>query len=501
MNPGLRDIRIRDRGRTLVEAREFSIERNKVTFLFGESGIGKSLLSRAVYGLLDPSLLEVDSSAGDYAAYAASPGVRDLIAGGFFVFQEPSSHLNALLTLSTQLNEGSLGAADNQDQVLGELWGPARAGEARRILDLFPKPHRPSGGEKQRLLLAMAFKKLALYRGGPGIFVFDEPTGSLDNEYRNVFLDMLFRRFVSLPFTALIITHDYSLISHVMRVHRDAMPAVSFRELHRLPAGEVALRDFSPERYLGWLEAIRGRARPRGEEAVLRVSPRFSVFGRDLVICADPAGRTPAELVLRRGQIVYLKAPSGTGKTTLAKIIMGLFRADRAEIRLAGLPLGPETPSRTWEKKVWGKLAGMVFQHADESLNLEATVAETFRGLPLASLSARTVKAALEELFEEEISPAFLDKKVARLSGGQKQRLNLLRTLILMPSLVILDEPLNGLDFESVKKVLSILERMAGKGCGFLMISHNEEIFESYVDGDSVYHLKEDRRPGAHQPG
>jgi ABC-type multidrug transport system ATPase subunit len=65
-----------------------------------------------------------------------------------------------------------------------------------------------------------------------------------------------------------------------------------------------------------------------------------------------------------------------------------------------------------------------------------------------------------------------------------------------MPKLVILDEPLNGLDFESVKKVLSILERMAAKGCGFLMISHNEEIFESYVDGDCVYHLREERGPG-----
>ncbi|MEO6098639.1 MAG: ABC transporter ATP-binding protein, partial [Fibrobacteria bacterium] len=75
--------------------------------------------------------------------------------------------------------------------------------------------------------------------------------------------------------------------------------------------------------------------------------------------------------------------------------------------------------------------------------------------------------------------------------GGQKQRLNLLRTLILAPPLVILDEPLNGLDFESIKKVLSMLERMAAKGCGFLMISHNEEIFESYVDGGNIYHLKE----------
>lgn len=491
MKTGLRDIHIRDRGRTLVKTDEFSIERNAVTFLFGESGIGKSMLSRAVYGLLDPSALEIESSAGDYAGHLESQAVKDLIGGGFFVFQEPSSHLNALMTLSEQLNEGSLGAAANQDQVLEELWGAHGAAEIQGILDLFPKPHRPSGGEKQRLLLAMAFKKLALYRGGPGIFVFDEPTGSLDNEFRNVFLKMLFERYAAMPFTALIITHDYSIISEVMRSYPGLLPGVAFRELYRMPHGEVALRDFSPDRYLGWLEKIRGNALKSGGDVVLKVKPRLSIFGRNLEICRDAGGGAPSELTIRRGEIVYLKAPSGTGKTTVAKIIMGLFRADRADVNLAGMELGPGTPERTWEKKVWGRTAGMVFQHADESLNLEASVAETFKGLPLASLTTQKLKASLDDLFEEEITSAFLGKKVGRLSGGQKQRLNLLRTLILAPPLVILDEPLNGLDFESIKKVLSMLERMAAKGCGFLMISHNEEIFESYVDGGNIYHLKE----------
>lgn len=491
MKVGLRDIHVRDRGRTLVRTREFGIERNAVTFLFGESGIGKSMLSRAVYGLLDPSSLEIESSAGDYARHLATPAVKEAIAGGFFVFQEPSSHLNPLLTLSEQLNEGSLGAAGNQAQVLGELWGARRAAEVQGILDLFPKPHRPSGGEKQRLLLAMAFKKLALYRGGPGMFVFDEPTGSLDNEFRNVFLKMLFERFAAMPYTALIITHDYSIISEVMRSYPGLMPRVAFRELYRLPSDEVALRDFSPDRYLGWLDRIRDNPLQGGGEVVLRVKPRLSVFGRDLEICRDAGGGTPAELTLRKGEMVYLKAPSGTGKTTVAKIIMGLFRADRADIRLAGMELGPGTPERTWEKKVWGRLAGMVFQHADESLNLEASVAETFKGLPSASLPAGSLQASLNDLFEEEITAAFLRKKVGLLSGGQKQRLNLLRTLISAPPLVILDEPLNGLDFESIKKVLSLLERMAAKGCGFLMISHNEEIFGSYIDSGNIYHLRE----------
>ncbi len=133
-----------------------------------------------------------------------------------------------------------------------------------------------------------------------------------------------------------------------------------------------------------------------------------------------------------------------------------------------------------------------MFQHADEALNLEASVKETFKGLPLKTkLDTDQIKSHLNELFADELTLEFLNKKVAFLSGGQKQRLNLLRTLILGLDLIILDEPLNGLDFISIKKVLAILEKKRSEGCAFLMISHNEEIFENFVDKSRIYYLAE----------
>jgi ABC-type multidrug transport system ATPase subunit len=84
---------------------------------------------------------------------------------------------------------------------------------------------------------------------------------------------------------------------------------------------------------------------------------------------------------------------------------------------------------------------------------------------------------------------ALLDKKVAHLSGGQKQRLNLMRSLCLGVSLLILDEPLNGLDFVSVKKVLALLEHKRREGCSFLIISHNEEIFDLFIPQKKVFYL------------
>ena len=191
--------------------------------------------------------------------------------------------------------------------------------------------------------------------------------------------------------------------------------------------------------------------------------------------------------------MVYLKAPSGVGKTTLAKIVMGLYHADSFKMRLAGVTANEKSPETLWQKKIWGKKAGMVFQHADESLNMQATVLETFKGLPLKSkLNTEKLKKYLQDLFDPStLTDQFLHKKVAFLSGGQKQRLNLLRTLIQAPNLIVLDEPLNGLDFNSVKRVLELLNQKRSQGTSMLMISHNEEIFEHFVAKENIYYLSE----------
>ena len=89
----------------------FEIPCDKITFLFGESGIGKSIISKAIYGLLDPQELDVVVNEMDYETYLNTRHAVEMKQYGFFVFQEPSSHLNPLMTLSEQLREGSLAGA------------------------------------------------------------------------------------------------------------------------------------------------------------------------------------------------------------------------------------------------------------------------------------------------------------------------------------------------------------------------------------------------------
>jgi len=96
----------------------------------------------------------------------------------------------------------------------------------------------------------------------------------------------------------------------------------------------------------------------------------------------------------------------------------------------------------------------------------------------------------LSRLFDGEEIPQLRGRKVWQLSGGQKQRLNLLRAFALSTPMMILDEPLNSLDFESIDRVLALMREAQSRGQTILLISHNEDIFDAGVPAGSVYLLR-----------
>jgi peptide/nickel transport system ATP-binding protein len=490
-------IDLLSRGRTLVSIADFYYTPGEITFLFGESGIGKSLLCKAVYGLTDPDELQARIDGRPLRNHLDAPLTQAIKRNSFFVFQEPSSHLNPLMRITEQLNEGDLRSSSGEREVLSHFWQTVDEKSIDDILKLYPKPYRPSGGEKQRILLAMAFKKIEVMmrsniHPAETFFVFDEPTGSLDNHYRNLFLHLLFVKYTQMPFTAMIITHDYSIISEIFSTHRSLAGKVHFKELSRTGDEAVTLHDFSAREYLTWLDLSRPTAGSRSATApVLDAGSSFRIFDCEHRVFSNAARTQPADLKIHAGEIVYVKAASGVGKTTLAKIIMGLYAPQRFTMTLCGKTLNEKTARRFWPDRIWGRRAGMVFQHADEALDLAAQVKEIFTGLPLKSeRDPNALRNRLTDLFDpDELTDAFLRRKVRFLSGGQKQRLNLLRSLALDTDLLILDEPLNGLDFQGVKRVLALLEHRRSQGSAILLISHNEEIFDHMVDPGHVFYL------------
>jgi ABC-type dipeptide/oligopeptide/nickel transport system ATPase subunit len=324
------------------------------------------------------------------------------------------------------------------------------------------------------------------------MFVFDEPSGSLDNRFRDIFLTELFGSYRRRPFTALVITHDYSMISRIADEDAAVKEHVGLRELVRLD-GRIVMRDFDPARYTGWVKELEcghdAHTRSADHVPVLTVDHTLEVNGRRLTIAPDREATRRTHLTLHAGTLVYLKAPSGTGKTTLVKRVMGLIGGGDVHASIMNLRIDAATPRSFWQEKIWGRKMTMVFQHADEALNLQSTMRETFLGLPTRRpLTPDAIVTLAGELFDESEIRELLPKRVRFLSGGQKQRLNLLRSLVLDTDILILDEPLNGLDFESCTRVVRMLQQKMEAGIAVMVISHNEEIFDALA-GHRIYYL------------
>jgi ABC-type dipeptide/oligopeptide/nickel transport system ATPase subunit len=167
---------------------------------------------------------------------------------------------------------------------------------------------------------------------------------------------------------------------------------------------------------------------------------------------------------------------------------LGLIAGTHFRATIDGREVTETTPRRMWQREIWGRKITMVFQHADEALNPNATIAGALAGLPV-RLDPEARMGMLRSFYGEGTEESFLGRKVAALSGGQKQRLNLMRGLMLGTDVVVLDEPLNGLDFRSMQRVLDLVKEQMARGTAFLLISHNEEIFEAIVPPDQVYYL------------
>lgn len=472
--------------RSIVRDISFQVEPGGTLGIVGESGSGKSMTVLAATGLLDAPASRVrgTSRLGDLDMVSASARTLRSVHGSKvgFVFQDPSTSLNPLLTLERQITEPLQAhrrmtrrqAATRAAELLEAVGIPDPQNRLRSY------PHQLSGGQRQRVMIAVA---LAC---DPELLVADEPTTALDVTTEAQIIDLV-RDLQHERGTAVVwISHDLGVIGQVA----DDVAVLSAGDMieHR-PVVDVF--DDPRHDYTQRLLAARpllSRSVPLAPEADSPVV--LDVRNLDVSYpVTTPTGRSHVHAVkdvsfqVRRGQTLGIVGESGSGKSTIAGALTGLVEAQAGTAMLHSPGLAEDDPIDLLSVSGRGSGAtrrrvAMVFQDPFSSLNARRRVSDAIdEPLSVHRLTPPGVprRARIVELLDQVGLPEeFASRYPHELSGGQRQRVSIARALSLEPDVIILDEATASLDVSIQATVLQLLRRLQDElGLTFVFIAHD----------------------------
>jgi spermidine/putrescine transport system ATP-binding protein len=177
-----------------------------------------------------------------------------------------------------------------------------------------------------------------------------------------------------------------------------------------------------------------------------------------------------------RGSFFSILGPSGCGKTTLLRMIAGFQQPDSGEIRIGGAGMNGVPPNR--------RPVNMVFQHL--ALFPMMSVGENVGyGLARRGVARGEIDRRVGAMLERVGLPGAQARRIDQLSGGQKQRVAIARSLVLEPTLLLLDEPLGALDLKLREHMkIELKQLQAAFGTTFVYITHDQS--EALVLSDQV---------------
>ena len=197
-------------------------------------------------------------------------------------------------------------------------------------------------------------------------------------------------------------------------------------------------------------------------------------------------------LEVRRGETLALVGESGCGKSTVARLIVGLYRPSRGRIEFDGVEIGG--PSAAAGAAQVRRRMQMIFQDPYASLNprwrVREVVAEPLRVLGLAASEAEIDRRVGELLAQVGLAAQDGEKYPHEFSGGQRQRISIARALSGNPEFLVCDEPTSALDVSVQAQILNLMTDLQEKlGLTYLFISHNLAVVSHIADRIGVMYL------------
>jgi ATP-binding cassette subfamily F protein uup len=491
----------------LLDHASFSLDAGERLGLIGRNGAGKSSLLKVIAGLEKPDDGLLQMTQGLRICYVPQEPVFESHASVFDVVSEGVAEAKAVRQQYEEHAEGvDLDALQTRIEAL-DAWN-----WEQRVDTTLAQLHLPgnrlvdelSGGMKKRVALAQALVAV------PDVLLLDEPTNHLDLD-SIAWLEELLRNFNG---SVMLITHDRAFLdgvtTRILELDRGVIRSYpgNFSAYERIKEEQLsaeALASARADKLLAqeevWVrkgvEARRTRSVARIERLqVLRAQRRArrDSLGqvRLEVDSGVPSGKIVAELrdvamrfssdklivshfsaTILRGDKVGLIGPNGAGKTTLLKLILGELQPTAGAVRLGT------------------RLEVAYFDQMRSTLRLDATLADTISpGSEWVEFNGAR-KHIMSYLNDFLFSPERANSPVRTLSGGERNRLLLARLFALPANVLVLDEPTNDLDIDTLELLEELLQSYAGT---VFLVSHDRRFLDNVVTSTIAW--EGDESPG-----
>ncbi|MFJ9900677.1 ABC transporter ATP-binding protein [Streptomyces sp. NPDC091280] len=544
-------------GTPVVQGVSFDVRPGEIVALVGESGCGKTTIGTALLGHARRGARIAGGSVrlDGVDLLALKPDEISRLRGAriAYVPQDPASALSPGRRIGWQLRDvlrehaAGLSAQQRSEAVASALTDvrlPSDAGFLARF------PHQLSGGQLQRVLLAMAF----LLR--PAAIVLDEPTTSLDVTTQARILEIVREQCRSRKVAAVHVTHDLAVVRHladrVLVLYGGRIAEVGTRQaVFEAPAHPYtgallsAVPDVAGRRTLGRLPGtapspadrpagcpFSPRCRRATERCAGEQPPVIPIGPAHQVACWEPvepvrgahaaqlahsspvedakaANASPAllevrglsahygsvqalfdvDLEVRQGECLALVGESGSGKSTLSRSLVGLNGQWTGMVCYAGKELARQAHERDPEIQ---RTIQYVFQSPDRALNPRRTVIASIMA-PVRHFFGVSDEEAREQAREAlslvSLSPGLAERLPRDLSGGERQRAAIARAVACRPTLMICDEITSALDVSVQASILELLGRLQSEQqLTMLFVTHNLAVVRQLADRVAVLH-------------
>ena len=493
----------------------FSLYENEILAIVGESGSGKSVTSKAIMGLLSDKHTHIKGHINFEETSLLSLSSKEFakLRGNdiAIIFQEPMSALNPSLTCGFQvaeilLHHKKVAASQVKKEVL-QLFEKVKLPRPQDMYTSYP--HQISGGQMQRVVIAMAIACK------PKLLIADEPTTALDVTVQKEILQLLKDLQKQTGMSMLFISHDLALVcelaDRVLVMYKgDIVEKGTVKEIFEAPKKPYtkALLGSRPTLDVRYKvlptiasmkdnsfipQSITSQQRAKKHQKIYTKTPLLRVenvaksyfskvggFGKKQEVKAVNG----ISFEVFEGETLGLVGESGCGKSTLGKVILQLEKATKGSIFYKGKEI---TSLKSKDLRSLRKDIQLIFQDPYSSLHprkiIGQAIIEPMEVHGIGNSNKQRKAKAIELLSRVGLGASYFNRYPHELSGGQRQRVGIARTIAMEPKLVICDESVSALDISVQAQVLNLLNELKEDfGFTYIFISHDLAVVKYMAD-------------------